>query len=290
MLEPMGVIDGLSNDDYHAAHGISKSGLDLVGRSLAHYWERYRNPDRIEKPKSAVFKAGAALHTLILEPETFNDRYAVLPDDAPARPTDAMLNAAKNSESSLARINYWAHFDTIAAGREVIDGEDYDTWARAAQNIHNHPTIRELIDGGARAETSVFTTDPETGVVVKFRPDWWPKKHKVFIDVKSAEDAGTDAFARAAMNYGYREASALYIDAAEWAGIEKPEAMFFVAFEKEAPYGVQVFEPTERFVQRGRDNYRRNLNKYAAALKAGPQAFIGYPKEVQALDLMGWER
>lgn len=305
----------MSSDEYHGAPGISSSGLRLVGRSLAHYYAAYRDPARPLRQPTDAMRAGTALHCLILEPEAFSARYAVVPADAPQRPTRAMLEAKNPGAESMQRQGYWRLFDQMNAGKETIDAEDhgtvlgYESMQRIQESVWSHPTVRELIEGGAVAESSVFARVPANveglesceDTLVKCRPDWRPSKYNVLIDVKSTEDASVDAFQRAAMNYGYREASWWYPEVMGWAGLAKPEAMFFVAFEKEAPFNVSFFEPSEAFVRKGRDGYKRSvgcvaaLNRYAAAMESarvhGDRAsFVGYPSEIQVLDVMGWEK
>ena len=59
------LVTGMSNEAYHAYDGISKSGLDLIARSPAHY--AYRTAS--EPTRAMVI--GSATHAAILEPEVF---------------------------------------------------------------------------------------------------------------------------------------------------------------------------------------------------------------------------
>ena len=61
----------LSNRDYHAHPAISKSGLDLISRSPAHY--RYRAP----KEPSRAMEIGTAIHTALLEPDRYAAEYVI---------------------------------------------------------------------------------------------------------------------------------------------------------------------------------------------------------------------
>ena len=58
---------------------ISKSGLDLINRAPAHYWERYLNPHASPQKETPALLIGSAVHCAVLEPEEFGKRYAVGP-------------------------------------------------------------------------------------------------------------------------------------------------------------------------------------------------------------------
>ncbi len=71
-----GIYFDISNEDYHAGDGVSKSQLDMVALSPALLqWQistgRYR--------KLKALDMGTALHCLLLEPEEFDKRFIVAP-------------------------------------------------------------------------------------------------------------------------------------------------------------------------------------------------------------------
>ena len=71
----------MTNEAYHGdTTRISKSGLDLIAKSPAHYWSRYLDPNREKKEPTAAMLLGTAVHFAILEPEEFGRRYQVLPE------------------------------------------------------------------------------------------------------------------------------------------------------------------------------------------------------------------
>ena len=61
------IIDGLSNADYHAHPAISKSGLDKIAKSPAHY----KAAREAEHEGSDALVFGSAFHDYILLPDTF---------------------------------------------------------------------------------------------------------------------------------------------------------------------------------------------------------------------------
>lgn len=82
-----GIYDNLTNAEYHAGPGESKSLLDLVRRSPAHYRARKleANDNEPHQPTPAQM-IGTAFHALLLEPQEFVKEYclALRPQDLPA--------------------------------------------------------------------------------------------------------------------------------------------------------------------------------------------------------------
>jgi len=42
----VGRFEGISNDDYHSGPGISRSDLEKINKSVAHYLENKKNPSK----------------------------------------------------------------------------------------------------------------------------------------------------------------------------------------------------------------------------------------------------
>lgn len=80
-----GIYDGISNHDYHAGPGESKSLLDLVRRSPVHYRHRrlQANDDTPPVASTLAQMIGTAFHSLVLEPGEFAKDYclAMRPQD-----------------------------------------------------------------------------------------------------------------------------------------------------------------------------------------------------------------
>src|SRR5512143_2802984 len=83
-----GLYADVSLSEYHAAPGYSKSDLDLIARSPAHwkYGERVTTP---------AMRLGAAVHTCVLEPDQWERRYARATGRNPldAEPNRTVLSA-----------------------------------------------------------------------------------------------------------------------------------------------------------------------------------------------------
>ncbi|WP_050991864.1 PD-(D/E)XK nuclease-like domain-containing protein [Bradyrhizobium yuanmingense] len=75
-MEP-GVYRGLANDVYHRGPGISKSGLDLIRKSPAHYRAVVTAANDNERAPTAAQFIGTALHMIVLEPQLFAQTYTL---------------------------------------------------------------------------------------------------------------------------------------------------------------------------------------------------------------------
>lgn len=270
-----GICNGITNEAYHAGPGISKSGLDLVARSPQHYWHSYLNPNREPRTETAAMKMGTAIHTAILEPADFHDRYRIMQDVI-----DRRTKAGKEMYQAYV-------LEAEAVGATLISAADAVIALDVAASCRNHPLAARLLSEG-KAEQSVFWTDPETGVLCKCRPDWLmdPTPNHAILDVKSTADASPEAFMRSAYTYRYHVQAAWYLDGVEAATGMKPDSFIFLAIEKDAPYAPAFYFADEDMIAAGRAEYRRALRTYADCLSA--DLWPGYQQKLVPLSLPKW--
>lgn len=268
----MQVIDGMTNDAYHANDAISASGLKLIGRSPLHYWAAYIDPNREPREETPALRLGTAIHAAILEPLRYAAEYAVAPQ------VDRRTKDGKET---------WAAFveECEAKGRTVISAEDHATCMSISERLNRHPAASVLFRSGV-AETSMFWVDPETEVVCKCRPDWLIKG-VACVDVKSTTDASASQFARSVWNYEYHMAAAWYLDGMKIClGADAPSAFIFAAFEKDAPHAVAFYNADAEMIELGRAEYRRRLRIYAACKRSN--VWPGYDPSITSLALPAW--
>ncbi len=255
-----GVYDTYSNAEYHAADGISKSDLDLIHRSPAHY-KAARHED------TPALRFGTAFHTLVLEPARFVAEYDFIEGD---RRTKAVKDAIKDAE---------------AAGKIILTKDEFDAVSGMRDSVFKNRIAATLIDG-ATIEHSVFSEIDN--VRVKCRPDGWNVEKGVLFDLKSTEDASSDAFARTVAKYRYHVQDAFYRHVvANATNCDADDLSFiFVTVEKKPPFAVALYTLDELAKLQGWVNAREDLRTFREASER--DNWPGYSPKIETLALPRW--
>ena len=106
---PLGRVFGLSNEEYHAGPGVSKSQLDQIAESPATYIWAKNAP--VDEEKLKAFDMGSAIHCLLLEPDEFKDRFIIAP------PFNRRTNTGKAEEAEFLA-------SCAELGKTVMDAEE----------------------------------------------------------------------------------------------------------------------------------------------------------------------
>lgn len=281
-----GVYD-IPDEEYFAIEAASNSGLKMLRRSPAHYKHRQDNP----KEPTPSMQAGTSLHCAILEPDSFLDRHAIIPENAPRKPTAPQIKAfeeGRATDKAETSVRYWNQWNAMNEGKIIVDKDTAAEYLDIGNLIRNHQELAPFFDKG-KAEQVIIANDPETGVLCKCKPDYLTciKGYNICIELKSTDDARPSAFQRTAYNYGYFQAAAFYQDMMEWI-ICRPDLYLIVAFEREAPYGVKVYEVPPHALLRGRDQYRAALNLYHQCLTT--DTWPQYPTDIDVLEFPAWAK
>lgn len=248
---------------------ISSGGLRTIwNQSPAHFWAfSDLNRNRFEKPESKALNMGRAAHALLLGDEDFAANYAVIPDNAPQRPTEAMLNAKSPSESSIARINWWAQFDADTEGKTLITEEEYRAISYMAENLHRQPIISDYGLFQGLAEASLIWRF--RNVWIKSRPDMLPQSGMEIADLKTIAEADRRSCLRAITDHGYDMQMALAIEGAKIiAGLEIKEAVI-VFVEKKPPFTVRCIPLDQDALFYARTKNAIAMRRFAECVESG---------------------
>ena len=259
----------MTEQEYNKVPGIRRSLLWEIRRSPAHLKWRMDNPP--EATPALIF--GQALHAAVLTPEDYGRQFAVMPN------ADRRTKAGREA---------WDAAAAVAQGRTQIAFDWAEQIAGLVQAVRGNPMAARLLDGPH--ETSYFWADTLTGEGCKCRTDAETVigDMHLIVDLKSCQDASTDAFMRDALNYGYDVQAAMYTDG--YKAVTGREATFvFIAVEKNPPYAVNILQADTLFMQHGQDRYRHLLGLYHECRQRNQwPGYTGFDGDIASLGLPAW--
>lgn len=256
--------------DYHAHPALGSSRLrELTGSSTpAHFRANIRR-------ETAALNFGTLVHTLVLEPDTFDARYLVVPKINGATKEGKAQKAALSSET-----------------RTVINEEVMAEARACAESVMAHTVYRWIRD--AQVEQTVFWDETVT----------WQDEHGETItmvipckarfdvvgpwltDLKTTRDASPKGFSRSIAQYGYHIQGAHYIAGARANGLE-PKGFLFACVETEAPYLTAGYMLGDASLAQGEAERQEALLLYARCLHE--DRWPGYNNDrIDVIDLPFW--
>lgn len=281
----MSIIENLGIEEYHARPEISNSQLNDLALSPLHFYSRHRDPFRPPSPQRAGQLEGNLAHCAILEPDEFDKRYAVMPENAPRRPTDAQWNAKKPSEESMAAMAWWRDFNASTGGKTIVTHDQRETALRQADQVRALPEIQDALSKG-RAEVSAFWADETTGVKCRCRPDWvhpLSRSSVALLDVKTFSSAAPDEFRRQIARKRYHVQDAFYSAGFSAAASVIVEKFIFVAVESEWPFAAASYTLGVASREEGYLEWHRLLDIYEECSRKN--RWPGYADRTVEIDL-----
>ncbi|WP_096839125.1 exodeoxyribonuclease VIII [Escherichia coli] len=249
-IEP-GIYYGISNENYHAGPGVSKSQLDDIADTPALYLWRKNAP--VDTTKTKTLDLGTAFHCRVLEPEEFSNRFIVAPE------FNRRTNAGKEEEKAFL-------MECASTGKTVITAEEGRKIELMYQSVMALPLGQWLVESAGHAESSIYWEDPETGILCRCRPDKIIPEFHWIMDVKTTADI--QRFKTAYYDYRYHVQDAFYSDGYEAQFGVQPTFVFLVASTTVecGRYPVEIFMMSEEAKLAGQQEYHRNLRTLADCL------------------------
>ncbi|EEZ1117641.1 exodeoxyribonuclease VIII [Escherichia coli] len=249
-IEP-GIYYGISNENYHAGPGVSKSQLDDIADTPALYLWRKDAP--VDTTKTKTLDLGTAFHCRVLEPEEFSNRFIVAPE------FNRRTNAGKEEEKAFL-------MECASTGKTVITAEEGRKIELMYQSVMALPLGQWLVESAGHAESSIYWEDPETGILCRCRPDKIIPEFHWIMDVKTTADI--QRFKTAYYDYRYHVQDAFYSDGYEAQFGVQPTFVFLVASTTVecGRYPVEIFMMGEEAKLAGQQEYHRNLRTLADCL------------------------
>lgn len=255
---------GLTNAEYRAQRGYSKSDLDYIHQSPA-LLEWARNAPSVGSDEVDL---GTHVHCATLEPDVFAGTYRKAPEGG-------------RTATDRARVEAFAEH-CKASGKICLDADTYDMVIAMRDSVLAHPTARELLTSPGVSESSIF--GELEGVRVKCRPDRIAEGRHILVDVKKVDDIRH--IARSIQEFRYYVQASFYSDIYEqWTG-HKPRFIFVAVGQRRSigRHPVRVFELEQAWVDAGRQEYKDDLERVREMEEFG----IGM--HVEVLELPRWAR
>jgi exodeoxyribonuclease VIII len=231
----------MQNDVYHAYDGISKSGLDLVNRSPAHY--AYAEP----RKSTRAMEIGTAIHAAILEPKLFEREYMLLRDV-----TDRRASEYKQAVKAL------------GSGERVLTGSEADRVKGMQSSVRSNKEAMHYLNQDGFAELTAIVKCPTTGSILRARFDWITMDG-ISIDVKKTQDVRYEAFQKSIANYRYHVQDGFYSYVFELITGQPLKGFKFLAIEELAPNSSKLYELDDEAKAIGKRIALEDLETYASA-------------------------
>lgn len=309
---PVGLIAGMTNEQYHSAPGLSSSQIKVMGQSALAYWDAYINPDREPREYKHCFAVGDGTHKLVLEPGTFEQTYAVgfdksahpgaldSGDDLKKACSEAGLMVSGTKRALAQRLVDEADYqrskimlfleedhNATMAGKIAIPSKDYKNMLGMLRAIQSDPLTSGLL-AGAECEQSFFWRDAD-GILRKCRTDLITADGAFICDVKTTDDVSKAGFGRSIANYGYHISAAWYLDVLQGLyGNDAPQGFAFIAVQKTRPFDVAVHYLTDAQIHLGRLIYRKYLATLVECMQTGIWPGTARGELIEA-ELPAWE-
>ena len=224
------MVFGLTEEMYNAKDGVRRSSLQKIARSPMHFRYEMENPS---SQTQAMF-FGTAAHTAVLLPQTYKEKYAVAKFDGRTKEGKAERQEA------------------LEKGITLLTDEQAKAIEGILNVINSNEMVKRLLDGPH--EVSYFWTDDITGELCKCRTDCevdLDGQHYI-VDLKTCQDASTDAFQRDALKLGYFMQAAMYC-----AGVKAvtgvDSTFVFLCIEKDPPHAINIIPCGEKEIRLGED-------------------------------------
>ena len=267
-----------TRQEYDATQALNYSGSKELLKTPAHY-QAYLTAERNE---TKALRMGRLTHAFVLEPEVVSSRFALLPSEAPNKPTKKQIEAKKPSEETIANIAWWNKFNADAEGKSVVDDEEWTVCVSVAQSMV--ATIKKL--GLTIKATELMLLVEYCGCPIKVAIDAVAEDaegNEYLLDLKSTEDASPKAWLSSARSYRYPLQSHIYRTAYEIFFKRRIKGVIFIAGEKSAPYLSAPYEFGPELMTYAIADFEQAVSTYKGCVALGE--WPGYPSEVTTLDI-----
>lgn len=253
---------------YHYHPALSSTRLKAaVSGTMRAYWARYVDPNRVEVPPTDAMRQGSLVDTFITQPEKAEQRYLVLPADAPKRPTAKQLQDGRNSRpgtkihdaylDAQAREKWWEEFFPTIGKREVVTQEWWDRAEAIREVLMAHPEIGpRLRDALVTSQDPHLWFDEGMGEWCRYLPDLETDSGELW-DLKKARSCSPRAMVAQAYALAYDLQLSHYDSGYCDRHRGKPTQIGLICYEWDWPHDSILMPASDTLIALGYE--RRNL-------------------------------
>ena len=237
----------MTEQEYRQHPAISRSELLKISESPEKFKYYREHPE--EPTPALVF--GQLFHAMALQPETVSEQFAVAPN------IDRRTKAGKEA---------FAEFEARADGKTIVSVDMVEQATAMCEALNRNEFAKKLLKG--EREKSFFWVDEMTGEECKCRTDVLTEvgENLIIVDLKSTDNAETEAFTKSAIRYGYDLQSAMYSEGVK-VNTGRDPLFVFIAIEKKPPYAINILQSDKLLIRRGYDLFRELIGIYADCKK-----------------------
>jgi hypothetical protein len=258
--------------DYLTADAVSAHKLaDVEPRPLIY---KLKYVDRILSSAldTEALSFGRYFHCLAAEGEgPANERFLILPPDAPAYPSERSWKAKESSGDIEKAKKWWLAKKEEAGKRELVSSTDHLRAWTMVEAVRKHKEAAHLFDEG---RPEVTLRKQMSAMAVQCRPDWLVEKPKDggppgYIDIKTVENL--EIFDQQFESLRYYQSAALNrLLIGEFFDIPARQVqMRFLVCEKQAPFECEVRVPDEESLAIGAVLVMRKLGTLKRCFETG---------------------
>lgn len=270
------LINGMSNEKYHAHPAFSSSQLKDMARTPAHFYAKHMTKGNKKAPTDSMV-LGTLVHTLLLEDDKFESEFAIAPK------FDRRTKQGKADAQA---------FEEANAGKIIINDDMLAVATKMADKLKESNVAKLLGTQGALAESSIFYKDENTHIECRIRPDFHIPPCSQFplgliVDLKTTDDASSSAFMRTIVNFKYHLSAAMYqYGFMACYKTDDPPPFIWLVIERDAPYGVASYSPSASMLQRGREMLEDALQTLNICLEN--DEWPAYSPDILDINLPKW--
>lgn len=272
IIEAPGIYKNVPNEHYHASKGLSNSQMQYLLPPYCPKMFWYQNlSGKVERKNTTSFDIGTAVHTMVFEPLEFPKRFHCV-NEIPKRNTTLGKAAYEGMERA-------------AAGRIVLDKADLETIYWMAGNVTSHAMWKSVKgDKSGCIEDSLAWIDPETGVLLRSRPDFYTDE--IIIDLKTTKDSSPSGFQRSVAEYSYHRQGALSTSGLSTLTNREYKNVVLFVVDKEPPHFVRCYVMTDNALAQGKYEYEYACRTYKQCMDSG--VWTSFPEIIEDLDIPQW--